>query len=161
MSFIRLKKRVSKSKENYYAYLVNNKWTNYSPKQKVQAYLGKYIKLESENKISIKLSKKDLFYDLIKQELISHNFVQKNQNLFIHSQGFLVDVKKRKVINSDKTPICLGINQGYLCNYTLNKLFSFKYKNNKNKDKILLRILLDIGITPNKNLFSEIFNKIS
>lgn len=161
MSFIRLKKRVSKSNENYYAYLVNNNWNNYSPKQKVQAYLGKYIKLEPKNKVSIKLDKKNLFFDLIKQELISHNFVQKNKNLFIHSRGFVINIKKKQVLNKENIPICLGINQGYLCNYTLNKLFSFKYQNNKKNDKLLLRRLLDIGITPSKELFAEIFNKIS
>lgn len=161
MSFIRLKKRVSKSNENYYAYLVDNKWDNYSPKQKVRAYLGKYIKLEQQNKVSVKLNKRNLFKDLVKQELLSHNFVQKNKSLFIHAQGYLVDFNKKRVLNADKTPVCLGINQGYLCNYTLNKLFSLKYKINKKKDKELLRALLDIGITPNKDLFSEVFRKIS
>jgi DNA-directed RNA polymerase len=163
MSFIRLKKRVTKTKENYYAYLVNNKWHKNLPKQKVALYLGRYHKLDPKQ-IKIVLPKhKNILVSLLKKELLLHNFKQNNSNLFIHSEGFIVDLKKNKVINKlTNNPICLGINQGFLCAYTLKNLLKFKLKskNKKESGKILIRLLLESGIKPDKEQYLEVFNKL-
>ncbi len=162
MSFIRLKKR---GNENFYAYLVDNSWVKYAPKQKVRLYLGKYIKLDRIKFETIvdpfKTLKKDLFYYLLKQELLNHGFEEKNKDNFIYS-NFIINLKQRKVIDKNTNKkVCLGINDGYLCNYTINSLFSFKPKNkDKREGAKLIKLLLDAGISPKKDIFIGIFNKI-
>ncbi|MBS3171056.1 hypothetical protein J4449_00420 [Candidatus Woesearchaeota archaeon] len=162
MSFIRLKKRVTKSKENFYAYIVSNKWHNNLPKQKISLYLGRYHKLDSKI-IKIKLSKQEnILVYLLKKELLLHNFKQKNHS-FIHPKGFVIDLKKNKVLNKQtQNPVCLGLNQGFLCSYTLKNLLKFKPKLNNKKQaaKSLIRILLEAGIKPDKDLFLETFTKL-
>ena len=161
MSFIRLKKR----DKNYYAYLVENKWSRYAPKQKVKLYLGKYIKLNSEkvpeNIAKIDLNKDKIFYSLLKNELLSYRFKQKNKDLFIHENGVTVNLKKHNVLKDNKE-VCLGLNEGYLCSHTLKELINFKSKskNKKEEGTKLIKTLLNAGISLNKETFLEIFNKI-
>ena len=166
MSFIRLKKRVTKSKESHYAYLVNNKWHKNLPKQKVALYLGRYHKLDSKQ-INIALPKhKNILVSLLKKELLLHNFNQKNSSSFIHPEGFIVDLKKNKVLNKHtKNQVCLGLNQGFLCSYTLKNLLKFKPKLNSKKktkqtSKSLIRVLLEAGIRPDKDQFLKAFSKL-
>ena len=161
MSFIRLKKRVTKTKENYYAYLVSNTWHNNLPRQKVSSYLGRYHKLAPKH-IKIKPFKENNFLlYLLKKELQMHDFKQKNKDLFIHPSGFIVNLKKKKVLdkNSDNN-VCLGINQGFICNYTLNNLLKFKPKNKQQAPKLMIKLLLEIGIKPDKSVFLEALNKL-
>ncbi len=164
MSFIRLKKRVTKTKENYYAYLVSNKWHECLPKQKVSQYLGRYHKLEpKQTNIKLPTEKNPLLF-LLKRELLLYDFRQKRDNLFIHSKGFTIDIKKNKILNNHtKSPVCLGLNQGFLCSYTLKNLLKFKpkLKNKKETSKIIIRLLLEIGIRPDKNQFEEVFSKLN
>ncbi|MEK6936498.1 MAG: hypothetical protein AABW58_00330 [Nanoarchaeota archaeon] len=161
MSFIRLKKRVTKTKENYYAYLVSNKWYKNLPKQKVSQYLGRYHKLMPKQ-TNIELPKhKNILISLIKKELLHHNFKEKSSNFFFHPEGFLINLKTYKVLNSQKNPVCLGLNQGYFCTYTLKNLSKFKKtKNKKQASKTIIRLLLEIGITPNKDQFEEVLKNL-
>jgi hypothetical protein len=81
--FIRLKKRAKKSGDSYYyAYLVNNRWVNFSPKQEIKLYLGRFHKLDTKFPEVISLPrniKKDrLFAFLLKKSLSNHGFKQKN-----------------------------------------------------------------------------------
>lgn len=164
MSFIRLKKRVTKTKENYYAYLVSNKWHKNLPKQKVSQYLGRYHKLEPKQ-TNIALSKhKNILLSLLKKELLLHNFKQKKNNLFMHQEGFIVDLKKNKIINKHtKNHVCLGLNQGFLCSYTLKNLLKFKprLKDKKETSKAIIRVLLEIGIKPDQKQFELVFAKLN
>jgi len=160
VAFIRLKKR----NQNYYAYLVENKWSRYTPKQKVKLYLGKYTKLNSKKihkEVKIDLKKDKIFYNLLKNELLNHNFKQKTKNLFIHENGFIINLNKNK-ITKDQKEVCLGLNEGYLCSYTLKELFNFKQKNKNKKEQgaKLIKLILDAGISLNKETFLEVFNKI-
>ena len=159
--FIRVKKRQGKKSVNYYAYLVNNKWTRYLPKQKVSLYLGPYFKLEKISNIISdlnKVKKENLFHFILKNELLNHEFKDEGNWLFTHEKGFKVNLKTKSVFNKNKK-ICLGVNQGYLCNYTLKKLISFKLKT-KEDSKNLIKIMIEVGFNPDKDLFIEIFNKI-
>ena len=58
--------------------------------------------------------------------------------------------------------MCLGLNEGYLCSYTLKELFNFKQKNKNKKEQgaKLIKLILDAGISLNKETFLEVFNKI-
>lgn len=161
MSFIRLKKRVRKEKTVYYAYLVSNKWSKFLPKQKVKAYLGRYYKLDSKSTQKPEFKKINLL-NLLKKELISYNFKQKRKSLFIHAEGYKVDLNKKEVLNNQTNKCVLGINQGFLCNYTLNKLLSFKpkSKNKKEEGSKLIKVILDSGIEANKEIFLNLFNKL-
>jgi len=163
MSFIRLKKRVN----NYYAYLVINKWGKNSSKQKVKSYLGRYYKLKSDinnqNKhLPLYIKKELIFIYLLKNELKSNGFKQKNKYVFINPKGYLIDIKTNDVINKyTKKQICIGLNEGYLCNYTLKNLSKFTIKKDKKETgKNLIKLLLDLGINPDKDLFLAIFNTL-
>ncbi len=169
MSFIRLKKRSYKTTQNYYAYLVDNKWSRYFPRQKVKSYLGRYYKLPRtvNNPINISViklkNKKEIIYFLLKNELLYHGFIQKNKHLFIYSDEFFVDLKNYKVINKQtQKKVCLGLNEGYLCNYSLKKLLNFeiKSKNKKKEGYELIKCLLGVGLKIDSNTFLELFNKI-
>ncbi len=162
MTFIRLKKRTTKTKENFYAYLVHNTWKKNLPKQKVSLYLGRYYKLESKQTNIILPKHKNILISLLKKELLSHNF-KEQKNLFIHPNDIIVNLNKREVLNkSNKNSVCIGLNQGFLCSYTLKKLLNFKHnlKNKKESSKILIRLLLDAGIKPDKEQYLEVFNKL-
>lgn len=163
--FIRLKKRVRKSGEVYYAYLVSNNWVNYSPKQEVKSYLGRFHKLDSSSSSILILpktiKKSQIFNFLLRKSLLDHKFKQKGNSHFYHPNGFLVNLIRNEVLDKKTLkPVCLGINQGYMCNYSLKKLFNFfiNSKNKKKKGEELIKVLLDVGINPHKELFLEIFN---
>ncbi|MBI2672351.1 hypothetical protein HYX16_05440 [Candidatus Woesearchaeota archaeon] len=166
MVFIRLKKRAKKSGEvYYYAYLVNNKWVNLSPKQEIKLYLGRYHKIDSKTTENIilpkNIKKNQIFAFLLKKVLLVHGFKPKDKFLFHHPNGFLVNLKANKVVDKKtQKQVCLGLNQGYLCDCTLKKLFDFSInpKNKKEKGPKLIKVLLDVGINLHKDLFMEIFN---
>ena len=167
MVFIRLKKRSYKSGENFYAYLVGNKWENNTSKQEIKRYIGRYIKLDSNKNSEIKINevktikKKDILLYLLKKQLLSYDFKEKVKHLFIHKAGFSVNLKNNKVLNKKTNKkICLGLNNGFLCSHTLKKLSEFKTPKDKKKTGIkLIKLFLDLGINTNKELFLEIFNK--
>lgn len=164
MAFIRLKKRVTKTKENFYAYLVSNKWEKNLPKQKVSLYLGRYYKLEPIQTNAKLTGKENILIYLLKKELLLHSFKQKNKNLFIHQDGFIINFKKNKILNKHSgNPVCLGLNQGFLCSYTLKNLLNVnpKIKNKKETSKLVIRLLLEIGIKPDQKQFEEVFKKLN
>lgn len=168
MSFIRLKKRSYKTTQNYYAYLVDNKWSKYFPRQKVKSYLGRYYRLvrNETNQTNIVInkskSKEEIIYLLLKTELLNHNFNQIGSFLFMNSDGIYVNLKTYKVLNKQTNKkVCLGLNEGYLCNYTLKKLLTFKLssKNKKKEGYNLIKRILNAGLKIDPITFLEVFNK--
>src|SRR3989338_1064166 len=84
MVFIRVKNRVYNGKSSDYAYLVENKWGKYGPRQKVKKYLGKIYKFDAVKDFDFVIvdgSYKKLMIYLFENELKRHGFELKN-NLF-------------------------------------------------------------------------------
>ncbi len=145
--------RVKNHKNNNYAYLVKNKRfkTSSNPKQMIVKYLGKVIKPKRVSKIKFKeyinqdikeyLEKTEInniFLDLIKLELLNH------------------DIKEINTKN-----IIIELNEGFLCNYTLQQLFNLKLpKSDKEASLILANTILSAGIKIQSSLFIKIFKKL-
>ena len=172
--------RIKKIKNNNYAYLVENFWRKrkkYKVKQKTLKYLGKAIRLEKKQNKSLleflnienlqeyleKQNPKRIILDLIRLELINHNFKETKKNIF-ELNNFKVNLKDKRVIDlKTKKEICLEINNNFLCSYTLRKLINFTPKQNLAELQIgkqLANALESSGIIIPKEIFVIVAKKI-
>lgn len=172
--FIRLKKRNNVS----YAYLVENKWYKsrqqshqkikkylgrvYSPEKKQHQALSKFIKIPLKEYIK-KTPFNKIFFDLICLELSNYSFKQIKQHIW-KKENIVVDLKNKKVYDSNtKKTLCLELNNNFLTNLTLTKLFTFKPSKQATKlqiGKALANTLLSAGIILEQDIFLQIFNKM-
>lgn len=148
MSFIRLKKVAGKR----YAYLVENTWSKKGPRQSVAKYLGKYQEFQV-SEINQKTSGANDTTSLIKQELIAVGFSDKLVlgNIKINLQTC--------TIREGKKPLVLGLNGGYLCDYTLRKLLHFQPIEEITPGYRLARAFSDAGIRISRAEFVAIYKK--
>jgi len=162
MSFIRIKKINS----NEYAYLVENKWyknkskgKDKGPRQKVSKYLGRVYTFEKENRPEfyeykkiedieqyiVNTTQESIIKDLIRWELHRHN---------INSEEFEVNFSNKKVYKGKKE-VSIRINEGFLCSYTLRRLFNLK----KEDSYYLAKSFIDAGIEIPKEVFIGLFSE--
>lgn len=164
--FIRVKTRRDKQGGvRSYAYLVKSFLYKRGPRQKVIQYLGRVYVLPDPDMIRINTvdfrgSWKRVVRLLIVQELQRRGF-KKVKNLLKEGR-FKVDLLKKEVVSQDQS-IVLKINQGFLCNFTLRKVFEYKppLVNDLGVGKDLGNWLLLAGIAVNQEQFLELFKKIS
>jgi hypothetical protein len=154
MGFIRTK--TIKGKE--YGYLVKNTWTATGPRQNVKGYLGRILRPQKQKEEPAEISKleyTDALLALIKQELTNHGFdpsLTKDQTK--------IDLENRRVINGNKNVI-IGMNEGYLCTYTLNKLLTLVPQGYEEQAGTqLATALVEAGLKLNKETFVQLFEKI-
>lgn len=116
-----------------YAYLVENNWNHGKTNQKNKAYLGRVFKLAALDLGSVfnedlvdKLTntefKKGLHF-LLERCLKALGF-EKKGNSFV--KDFFVI--KNKTVRANGKKSVLELNNGFLCDFTLNNLFSLKYE---------------------------------
>ena len=170
--------RIKKIKGKEYAYLVKNTWKKRkkSSRQTSSSYLGKVIKLKKTNNKSLLefLNLKDInkylkspynkiILDLLKLELFNHSFTQTNKNIWT-KDNTLIDFKNQKVSDlSTKKPLCLEINNNFLCSYTIRKLMNFKPKPNLTEIQIGKQLATTIessGVLISKEIFVTLAQKI-
>ncbi|MEK6826431.1 MAG: hypothetical protein AABX90_02275 [Nanoarchaeota archaeon] len=171
--------RSKKIKNQEYAYLVKNIWRKRkkSSRQKSSKYLGKlykfnkiknnsleeYINITDINKYLEKTPDNKIIKDLLKLELLNHGFQQKSKNIFLLN-NFKVNLSKKTVIDTKtKKPICLEINNNFLCNYTLSRIINFIPKKDLTELQIgkqLANAFESAGIIVPKELFVIIAQKI-
>jgi hypothetical protein len=146
MAFIRLKK-VSGAQ---YAYLVENSWSAKGPRQKVSRYLGKYVELPAMPVIPAEPDTAKL----IAAELRSRGFSEK------------LSFDKLKVnlgtcsVREGKKKIVLGLNGGFLCDYTLRKLLHFQPAVEVTPGYRLARAFSDAGVRVSREQFVAIYKKL-
>ncbi len=171
--------RIKKNKSGKYAYLVQNKWykTHMQARQKTKKYLGKVISLEKKNNFTFnhhfsinsveqyvkKNSTNKIFLDLIRLELANHSFKESKKDIWQY-ENIVVDLKNKKVYNqkTDK-PLCLELNDNFLTQQTLTKLFRFQPPTQSTKlqiGKSLANTILASGIKIEQDLFLQIFDKM-
>jgi len=154
MGFIRTKH--IKGKE--YAYFVSNTWTNKGPRQNVKAYLGRVIRPEHKQNQQTDINQSNLneaITSLITQELINHGFNEK-----LTRNKTKVDLKNRKIINNNKNTV-IGMNEGFLCTYTLNNLMTLQLQGHEEQAGTqLATTLLEAGLKITKETFVQLFEKI-
>lgn len=152
--------RIKKIKGQKYAYLVKNTWTREGARQKVGKYLGKVIKPDKKQNKVLKehfnienipeyVSKTELntiLKDLVLLELINHELPS---GLF--DPGTLTFAEQNR-------QIVLELNQGFLCQDTLKRVLD--YKSEGDEGFKLAELLLAAGLTMEKELFVELFEKL-
>lgn len=156
--------RVKKVKQYHYAYLVENKWrkAKSSSRQKVKQYLGRVHKLESnglkfEDDIS-ELDFKGTIMKLVGFELLKNGF--KRQKNKLKKEEFTFDIENIKFLKA-KQNVVFEANEGFLCEFTLNKLLNFKARGHEEKVGFdLANAILEAGLAVPQEVFVKTFEKI-
>ena len=147
MAFIRLKKIAG----HEYAVLVENSWTSKGPRQASKQYLGKYFPLPEGD---LPEAAQPDVGSLIKAELWAHNF----------SEGLVLDGIKVNLklctVRSGRKRVVLGLNGGFLCDYTLRKLLRFMPVEEVTPGYHLARAFSDAGIRVSREQFVQIYTKL-
>ena len=159
VSFIRIKRIQGKE----YAYLVENHWQNNSSRQKVKDYLGKVIKFE-KNQISYQIDTtkqiKDYILELVKKELISHGFKEDKETFTNQEISIKLDDLSFKKGSKE---IVLLLNEGFLCNKTVDDLINFKIMPEENEQNVAIRLaktILESGLKTSHEEFVSLYEKI-
>lgn len=151
MAYIRTKKISDKN----YAYLVENISTTNGPRQKVKKYLGRVYFLEKiENKETTinARNKKEFLQQLIQKHLENHGFTKKALTLINDKSSF--DLNSLKLAKG-----VLALNEGYLCDFTIETIFSFKKTKDIRKDgTILAKQLLQAGLPLSEQEFVQLYS---
>jgi len=178
MSFIRKKKICGQD----YAYLVTNSWTEKGSRQKAK-YLGKVLRLpinqEMEfsnfilqkhqveaSKVLGTKTKDEIIHELIAFELAKRGFKEEEievngerKNLLTNQTHYFKDKKLCKIKNHKE--VILELNEGFLCNYSLEKLLTARITGYDEREQgiKLAKALLEAGIKADKDLFVALFEK--
>ncbi len=154
--------RTKKIKGKDYAYLVENFWSEKGSRQRVKQYIGSVRKLERVNEVESLLDEskdyKSLAREAAKHELLKHGFAEEEG--FLKKEEIVVDLFEAKVKNSQKN-IALAINEGFLCENTLNQLLNFIPQGSNSEIGIkLANTLLEAGIKLSNGEFIKLCNKV-
>ena len=150
--------RKKKLKSNEYAYLVKNSYNKRKKqsRQTAKKYLGRVIKIESsKDKTSASSMKESII-----NELLKNNFKLSKNRLI--KEDIVVDLENISV-NENCKEICLELNNGFLCKYTLSNLLNFDTHNLNQKELIqkLAESLVLAGVNLDNESFVKIFNSIN
>ena len=157
--------RIKKIKGKEYAYAVENKWKKKGSRQKVKGYLGRvyrfnlkndinflqFKKIENAEKYVIENDFKKIINDLIEWELFKQD---------IGRNKFAIDLNGLKVRQNEKNAVLL-INEGFMCNLTLNNIFEFRPEGDEANDGYkLARAFVEAGIKVPQDIFIGLFGKL-
>ena len=154
--------RTKKIKGKDYAYLVENFWSERGSRQKVKQYIGSVRRIDKIKEVELSLDEKkdyiNLVRDATKNELLKHGFIEEEG--FLKKEDLTVDLFDRK-ITSTKKNVALALNEGFLCESTLNQLMNFiPQGSNTEIGTKLANILLETGIKLSQEEFIKLCNKV-
>ncbi|HIH37791.1 hypothetical protein J4460_00130 [Candidatus Woesearchaeota archaeon] len=150
-----------------YAYLVDNEWTSKGARQKIRSYLGRVHEVGEEVALD--------FLSTLKEPI--GGYVRGSSRKKIVDELVLFELKKcgfSKVKRGYKKgrirldygdegftkKIVLQINEGHLCNHTIQEIISFKAMGDEHKDGYALaERFVHAGIAIPKELFVAYFQK--
>ena len=157
--------RIKKIKGKEYAYIVENEWKRTGSRQKVKGYAGRSYKFDLisnvgffeyhkiwdiQNYVNVN-EKNKIISDLIEWEFFKFG---------VDKKEFLIDLINAK-IQKNKKNVVLLVNDGFMCNLTLKKLFDFKPEGDEQIDGYrLARAFVEAGIKIPEEIFVGIFGKI-
>ncbi|MBI4145814.1 hypothetical protein HY489_00585 [Candidatus Woesearchaeota archaeon] len=153
--------RVKNIKGKPYAYLVENEWTPWGSRQRVTKYLGKTHKLErlSENIQPLPKGLSQSIITAVVQELKNHGFIHDEHVL--KNETITVNLNEKTVRHKTK-PAVLGMNEGYLCDHTLQQLFAFQTEERPDLSaKKLANLTLEAGLKLSQEQFVHLFEQTS
>lgn len=156
--FVRTKRIQNKE----YAYLVANEWTTSGSRQKVVKYLGKIHKPEKKIERTIAFdSMKELdklFTDAIKWELENHGF--QHNNGILTKEGIIVNLNEGSVTAKNRNTV-LGLNDGFLCEHTLQELKHFAPSTNQEETSMRLATkTIEAGLKLPTEAVVQLFEKM-
>jgi len=153
MAFLRVKK--IKGKE--YAYLVKNSWTTKGPRQEVKRYLGRVHRFKGKGSYLLDYSKNDCKGFLI--ELINYELGKIKSGLKKEKIEF--DSKKLVFVRNNKKGCVLGLNQGFMCDYTLRRILNFKKSDDIEVDSVkLAKFFIEAGFAVPQEYFIGYFERL-
>ena len=147
MAFIRLKKISGKQ----YAVLVENTWTSKGPRQSAKKYLGRYVALTTEGMPEVE--QLDVA-NLIKAELLTAGFSEQltRENIKVSLRACTVREGRKRVV--------LGLNGGFLCDYTLRQLLRFQPIEELTPGYKFARAFSDAGVRVSREQFVMLYKKV-
>lgn len=155
--------RTKKVKGNDYCYLVENKAVKGKVKQKTKKYLGRVFWLEKKEERSfmeymgilelgpyLEKSLEKVLGDLMEWELFKVNF---------DVEGLKFDKKKLKIMKG-KQEVVLGVNEGFMCNFTVKRILGFEPTGDLDKDAgRLAKLFVEAGFDLEKEVFIGIYQE--
>ena len=148
--------RVKKIKGNEYAYLVVNKWTDKGPRQEVKRYLGRVHRFDGNGGSSVNFDldgKKEFLVGLV-------NFELSKIGKKIFDEGIEFDGGKLRFLKGKKNCV-LGLNEGFMCDYTLGRILRFRKTDDIEVDSVkLAKFFIEAGFEVPKEAFIEYFERI-
>jgi hypothetical protein len=160
--------RIKKLKGKEYAYLVKNTWTTKGSRQKTKKYLGRCLVLERKSSLTFsehfKIDVEKFIYNhnfkkvlsmLFELELINHGFNKLKYDELIAYPNQLC------VKNNLSNEVVLKINEGFLCSHNLKKILNFKFNNEEEDAYKFAETFLIAGLKIEKEVFVEIFRKLT
>ena len=152
--------RVKKIKGRPYAYLVENEWTPWGSRQRVSKYLGKTETMQrfSEGLLELPTGLQPAIMEAVAQELVNHGFVRdgsllKQENITVNLDDKTVRQNSKKVV--------LGMNEGYLCDHTLQQLLTFAPEERPDESaKKLASLVLEAGLKLSNEQFVHLFEQV-
>ncbi|MEM3154262.1 MAG: hypothetical protein QW165_01705 [Candidatus Woesearchaeota archaeon] len=152
--------RIKKIKGRPYAYLVENEWTPWGSRQRVSKYLGKTFTPTrfSEGLLELPTGLQPAILEAVAQELINHGFVRdgnvlKQENIFVNLTDRSVREGSKKVV--------LAMNEGYLCDHTLQQLLTFAPEERPDESaKKLATLVLEAGLKLSNEQFVHLFEQV-
>lgn len=151
MSFLRVKK----IKGNDYAYLVENQWTAKGPRQEVKKYLGRVYRFKGKGSYAVDFcdGRKEFLLELIRYELSKVSGSLKKEKIEF-------DAKKMNFLKSNRSCV-LGLNQGFMCDFTLGRILDFKKKGDIEVDSVkLAKFFVEAGFEVPQEYFIEYFQRL-
>ncbi len=173
--YLRTKRRKNKEgKERAYLYLAKIIYRKKGrpPKQKIIAYLGPVIagmnskkvqpepKNWTENASFQETLKKTMSSTLLASGFFCHLpgvFLKEDQH-----ERVIVDINNQTIQNKRGLKVCLALNNGFLCDFTLQRLLSQNLPETTEKGlgKHLAKSLIEAGVEIEKELFFILFQKL-
>ncbi len=152
--------RVKKIKGRPYAYLVENEWTPWGSRQRVSKYLGKTQTLSrfSEGLAELPTGLQPAIVEAVAQELSNHGFVREGN--LLKQENVTVDLNEKTVRQNTKK-IVLGMNEGYLCDHTLQQLLTFTPEERQDESaKKLASRVLEAGLKLSNEQFLHLYEQV-
>ena len=151
--------RVKNIKGRPYAYLVENEWTPWGSRQKVAKYLGKTHLLTriSEGMLELPEGLQQTILQGVVQELQNHGFT-KEGDLMV-KEDVIVSLQEQTIRQKNKK-VVLGMNEGYLCDHTLQQALAFVPEERPDKSaKKLANLILEAGLKLSNEQFLHLFEQ--
>ncbi len=148
--------RVKKISGNNYAYLVESEMTPKGPRQRVKKYLGRVYSFDEKR--SKLVAGRGVLQRVVLGELAKYGFKQEKKGFVCNDVWYFA--KEQKFVKGKKS-VVLALNEGYLCEYTLNKIKNFKKSKDLNKDAVkLANLFYQAGLPISEEDFVDFYQKL-